>query len=170
MDLKLIKNLLTMISDSDVNEVSIEEGEFKIKIKKQPDVVQMRGPAPVNYMQLQENPAGHQNPALAAPAPAAVPAAAPAAETKAPSASPSSKTIIIKSPIVGTYYDSPAPDQDPYLQIGSTIKKGKTLCIIEAMKIMNEIESEYDGKVVNILVKNAQPVEFDQPLFEIDPA
>ena len=155
-----------MISDSDVNEVSIEEGEFKIKIKKQPDVVQMRGPAPVNYMQLQENPAGSQNPAVAAPAPAA----APVQEAKAPAASPSSKTITIKSPIVGTYYESPAPDQDPYLQIGSTIKKGKTLCIIEAMKIMNEIESEYDGKVVNILVKNAQPVEFDQPLFEIEPA
>lgn len=166
MDLKLIKNLLTMISDSDVNEVSIEEGEFKIKIKKQPDVVQMRGPAPVNYMQLSDNPAANQNPA----APAPVPEAAPASESKTPAASPSSKTIIIKSPIVGTYYESPAPDQDPYLQIGSTIKKGKTLCIIEAMKIMNEIESEYDGKIVNILVKNAQPVEFDQPLFEIDPA
>jgi acetyl-CoA carboxylase biotin carboxyl carrier protein len=166
MDLKLIKNLLTMISDSDVNEVSIEEGEFKIKIKKQPDVVQMRGPAPVNYMQLQDHPAGTPNPAGAAPAPST----ADEPVTKAPAASPSSKTIIIKSPIVGTYYESPAPDQDPYIQIGSTIKKGKTLCIIEAMKIMNEIESEYDGKVVNILVKNAQPVEFDQPLFEIDPA
>jgi acetyl-CoA carboxylase biotin carboxyl carrier protein len=168
MDLKLIKNLLTMISDSDVNEVSIEEGEFKIKIKKQPDVVQMRGPAPVNYMQLQDNPQGSQNPANTAPAPAA--AAAPATGTKAPAASPSSKTIIIKSPIVGTYYEASAPDQDAFVQVGSKISKGKTLCIIEAMKIMNEIESEYDGKIVNILVKNAQPVEFDQPLFEIDPA
>ncbi|TVQ13373.1 MAG: acetyl-CoA carboxylase biotin carboxyl carrier protein [Balneolaceae bacterium] len=166
MDLKLIKNLLTMISDSDVNEVSIEEGEFKIKIKKQPDVVQMRGPAPVNYMQLQDNPQASQNPANTAPAPAA----APETGTKAPAVSPSSKTIIIKSPIVGTYYEASAPDQDPFVQVGSKISKGKTLCIIEAMKIMNEIESEYDGKIVNILVKNAQPVEFDQPLFEIDPA
>jgi acetyl-CoA carboxylase biotin carboxyl carrier protein len=170
MDLKLIKNLLTMISDSDVNEVSIEEGEFKIKIKKQPDVVQMRGPAPVNYMQLQDNPQGSQSPANTASAPAPAAAAAPETGTKASAASPSSKTIIIKSPIVGTYYEASAPDQDPFVQVGSKISKGKTLCIIEAMKIMNEIESEYDGKIVNILVKNAQPVEFDQPLFEIDPA
>lgn len=169
MDLKLIKNLLTMISDSDVNEVSIEEGEFKIKIKKQPDVVQMRGSAPVNYMQLPDNPSVGQNPVAAAPS-APAPSAAPADETKTAKNEQSSKTVIIKSPIVGTWYEASAPDQDPFVQIGSKITKGKTLCIIEAMKIMNEIESEYDGKIVNILVNNAQPVEFDQPLFEIEPA
>lgn len=160
-----------MISDSDVNEVSIEEGEFKIKIKKQPDVVQMRGPAPVNYMQMQDNPPSGQNPAPAVQAaPSAPSTATAAAETRASEAADASKTVIIKSPIVGTWYESPAPDQEPYVQIGSKITKGKTLCIIEAMKIMNEIESEYEGKIVNILVKNAQPVEFDQPLFEIEPA
>jgi acetyl-CoA carboxylase biotin carboxyl carrier protein len=176
MDLKLIKSLLNMISDSDVNEVSIEEGDFKIKIKKQPDVVQAKGPAPVNYVQVPDY--GHPvaaNPgaAAAATAPSPAPASSPSSEpapAPAPAVSPSAKTIIIKSPIVGTYYESPAPDQDPYIQAGSAIRKGQTLCIIEAMKIMNEIESEYDGKIVNILVKNAQPVEFDQPLFEIEPS
>lgn len=158
-----------MISDSDVNEVSIEEGDFKIKIKKQPDVAQMRGPAPVNYMQLQDNPPVGQNPVAAAPA-APAPAAAPADEPKTAEKSGSAKTVIIKSPIVGTWYEASAPDQEAFVQIGSKITKGKTLCIIEAMKIMNEIESEYDGKIVNILVNNSQPVEFDQPLFEIEPA
>jgi acetyl-CoA carboxylase biotin carboxyl carrier protein len=163
MDLKLIKNLLNMISDSDVNEVSIEEGEFKIKIKKQPDVVQQRGNTPVSYIQAP----GTQ--AQAAPPPNPV-AESSTGETSSDTKGKSPGTIIIKSPIVGTFYEAPAPDLDPYVQPGSAIKKGETICIIEAMKIMNEIESEHDGKIVKILVNNAQPVEFDQPLFELDPS
>jgi acetyl-CoA carboxylase biotin carboxyl carrier protein len=158
MDLKLIKNLLTMISDSDVNEVSIEEGDFKIKIKKQSD-------QPAAREQVYYAPPAQQ----AAPAPAQAPAAsssAPAQEAK-PAAS---NGLTIKSPIVGTYYSKPSPDASPYIKVGDVVKKGQVLCIVEAMKIMNEIESEHDGKILEIHVQDSQPVEFDQPLFTIESA
>lgn len=163
MDLKVIKSLLNLISDSDVNEVSIEEGDFKIKIKKQPDVISKGGSAPV-YMPAP--PVAEvtvpQSPAPAAPAPApAAPPAAPAA---------SSNTTVIKSPIVGTFYASPSPSDPAFVKAGDTISKGDVLCIVEAMKIMNEIEAEVSGKIVKVLVENSQPVEYDQPLFEIEPA
>lgn len=158
MDLKHIKSLLQIISDADVNEVYIEEGDFKIKIKKRSDTpmvaAPVTAPTPVPTIQL---PAGV--PAAAAPPPA--PAPAPAAI---------GTTVKIKSPIVGTFYGSASPDAKPFVQVGDTITKGQPLCIIEAMKIMNEIEADVSGKVVAILVKNAQPVEYDQPLFEIEPA
>lgn len=160
MDLKLIKNLLNMISDSDVSEVSIEEGDFKIKIKKHGEPAAPR--EQVYYMP----PAAAPAPAPAAAAPQA-PAPSAAAESK-PAAS--SSGVIIKSPIVGTYYEAPSPESDPFIKVGDKVKKGDVLCIVEAMKIMNEIESEYDGTITKMLVSNSQPVEFDQPLFEIDPA
>ncbi len=155
MDLKHIKSLLQLISDADVNEVYIEEGDFKIKIKKRSETAYVSAPA--------------------APAPVAsvvVPAAAPAAPAAAPvAAAPVAvKTTPIKSPIVGTFYASGSPDAKPFVSVGDVISKGQPLCIIEAMKIMNEIESDVSGKVVAIHVKNGQPVEFDQPLFEIEPA
>ncbi len=162
MDLKLIKNLLNLISSSEVNEVIIEEGDFKIQIKKQAD---------------QAN--SNQQPVyISAPATAAAPVPQPAA-LSAPEASGSNnqetssaddKRTIIRSPIVGTYYGSPSPDADPFIKEGDTIARGDTLCIVEAMKIMNEIESEHAGKIIKILVDDGQPVEFDQPLFEIEPA
>ncbi len=168
MDLKLIKNLLNLISKSEVNEVTIEEGDFKIRIKKQADQI-AGGQTPI-YMPV---------PAPAATTAAAVPAPTlPAGETSAenPQADPQEagksggRHVIIHSPIVGTFYRSPSPDTAPFVTEGDTIGKGDTLCIVEAMKIMNEIESEYSGKIVRILVEDNQPVEFDQPLFEIEPA
>jgi acetyl-CoA carboxylase biotin carboxyl carrier protein len=158
MDLKLIKNLLNLIAESEVSEVSIEEGEFKIKVKKHAD-------APV-YASA---------PPMYAPAPAAAPApveiklpsAPPAAGQEPVAASQSSGGTIIKSPIVGTFYKAPSPDSPSFAEVGKVISKGDTLCIIEAMKIMNEIESEYSGTIVRIIAENGQPVEFDQPLFEI---
>jgi len=160
MDLKLIKNLLSMISDSDVNEVSIEEGDFKIKIKKQGEVTQPRE-------QVYYTPQPQQ-----APQPAQTTAAAPsspsATEQVSSEEKPSSNGITIKSPIVGTYYSKPSPDAKPFVSVGDTVKKGDVLCIVEAMKIMNEIESEHDGKITKILVQDSQPVEFDQPLFIIE--
>lgn len=157
MDLKTIKNLLNLISDSDVNEVSIEEGDFKIKIKKQPDVVNKGGSAPMYMSQPQTVEVPQQQPSTPAPAVSSAPA-------------PSSPKNIIKSPIVGTFYAASSPDDPAFVKPGDTISKGDVLCIVEAMKIMNEIESEVSGKIVNVLVENAQPVEYDQPLFEIEPA
>ena len=151
MDLKLIKNILDLISESDVNEVSIEEGDFKIKVKKQSDAV-----APVQYQ-------------ATVPQAAAAPAQPAATETKPEAAKSETKPAgdVVKSPIVGTFYEAPSPDSDPFIAVGQRVESGQTLCIIEAMKIMNEIEAEFSGTVEKILVSNASPVEFDQPLFII---
>jgi acetyl-CoA carboxylase biotin carboxyl carrier protein len=155
MDLKHIKSLLQLISEADVNEVYIEEGDFKIKIKKRSDAPLVAAPIP-------------------APAPATtvhLPAAAPVAAAPAASAPPAAaNTVLVKSPIVGTFYAAASPDAKPFVAVGDMVTKGQALCIIEAMKIMNEIESDVSGKVVAIRAKNAQPVEYDQPLFEIEPA
>src|SRR5690606_9102698 len=102
---------------------------------------------------------------------AAQPQAAPAATpTATPSSDDNSKYVTIKSPIIGTFYRKPSPDKQPFVEVGSTIQKGDVLCVIEAMKLFNEIESEYAGKIVKILVDDMSPVEFDQPLFLIDPS
>lgn len=156
MDLKLIKNILELISESDVNEVSLEEGDFKIKVKKQGEVQQ------VSYTQ----PAVPQHPAQpAAPAQPQQQASSPAEGAGSGEGQPAGDTVT--SPIVGTFYNSPDPDSDPFIKVGDKVSKGDTLCIIEAMKIMNEIEAEFSGTVQKILVEDAQPVEFEQPLFII---
>ncbi|MEQ9263666.1 MAG: acetyl-CoA carboxylase biotin carboxyl carrier protein [Balneolaceae bacterium] len=151
MDLKQIKKILDLISESEVNEVSIEEGDFKIKVKKTGTVEQVTYSQPLP------------------PAPVAQPAApastaAPAQET---TAAPAASGETVKSPIVGTFYEAASPDSDPFIKVGDKVKKGQTLCIIEAMKIMNEIESEFSGTVKEIIISDATPVEFDQPLFII---
>lgn len=155
MDLKHIKSLLQLISEADVNEVYIEEGDFKIKIKKRSDAPVYSAPAPAQAPVAS---------VVVPSAPAAQPASAPSPAAAA------STTSSIKSPIVGTFYSAASPDAKAFVSVGDVISKGQPLCIIEAMKIMNEIESDMSGKVVAILVKNGQPVEFDQPLFEIEPA
>lgn len=156
MDLKHIKSLLQLISEADVNEVYIEEGDFKIKIKKRSEATYVSAPAPA--------PAPAAAVVVPSAAPASVPAPAPVAASSAAS------TTSIKSPIVGTFYAAASPDAKAFVSVGDVISKGQPLCIIEAMKIMNEIEADMSGKVVAIHVKNGQPVEFDQPLFEIEPA
>lgn len=160
MDLKLVKNLLDLISKTELNEVSIEEGDFKLKVKKQSDA-----PAQAAPMQF-------QMPAQQAPAQPAQPeaAAAPAdtGSSEKKESQPDGETV--KSPIVGTFYESPSPDSDPFVKVGDTVQKGDTLCIVEAMKIMNEIEAEFSGTVQKLLVEDGQPVEYDQPLFIIKKA
>ncbi|MBO6524325.1 MAG: acetyl-CoA carboxylase biotin carboxyl carrier protein [Balneolaceae bacterium] len=153
MDLKQIKKILDLIAESEVDEVSIEEGDFKIKVKKTGTVEQ------VTYTQ----PMVHAAPA-AAPQPTAP---APAAQESSESAKPAATGDTVKSPIVGTFYEASSPDSDPFVKVGDKVSKGDTLCIIEAMKIMNEIEAEFSGTVQEILVSDATPVEFDQPLFTI---
>lgn len=153
MDLKLIKNLLDLIANSEVNEVSIEEGEFKIKIKKKEDVEQVAIP------QFQM--------------PSSAPPPQPVSGTEQPSGQFNPDTgekfdgNVVRSPIVGTFYRSPSPDSDPFVKIGDNVEEGQTLCIIEAMKIMNEIESEFAGEIKKIIVDDGDPVEYDQPLFII---
>ena len=157
MDLKLVKNIITLISESDVDEVSIEEGEFKISVKKRSDnAVQT-----VHYQMPQQQ-------AQPAPAQSAAPSQ-PSSTQSSDSSDSGSKAdgVVVKSPIVGTFYEAASPDSDPYVKVGDKVKEGQTLCIVEAMKIMNEIESEFSGTVQEIIANNGSPVEFDQPLFII---
>jgi acetyl-CoA carboxylase biotin carboxyl carrier protein len=159
MDLKLVKKLLDMISDTELNEVSIEEGDFKLKVKKISD---SPAAAPMQ-VQMPTQPAAAAQP-QAAPAPQ--PAAA-GTETKESGGGDQPDGDVVKSPIVGTFYEAPSPDSDPFVKVGDSVKQGDTLCIVEAMKIMNEIEAEFAGTVQKVLVNDGQPVEFDQPLFII---
>jgi acetyl-CoA carboxylase biotin carboxyl carrier protein len=157
MDLKEIQNLIKFVSNSGVAEVKLEMDDVKITIK-----TTVEGTSPeITY--LQQAPVAQAAP-QAAPAPvASAPvAAAPAAEN--------SNYITVKSPMIGTFYRKPSPDKPMFVEVGSTISKGDTLCVIEAMKLFNEIESEVSGKIVKILVDDMSPVEFDQPLFIVDPS
>ena len=153
MDIRKIKKLIEMLEVSGIAELEITEGEESVRISR--------------YGQTPPMPAMPYPPQaynITAPAPAA--AAAPAAE-----AAPAGKTApdgkIIRSPMVGTFYNAPAPDADPFVKLGDDIKAGDTVCIIEAMKMFNRIEADFGGKIVEILVENGQPVEYDEPLFVV---
>lgn len=158
MKAKEIRDLIDFISGSGLDEVNIETEEFKISVKRASQQVTVSAPAP----------------AAAAPAPTPVAAPAPAATTPAaapaPAASNDANLITIKSPMIGTFYRSSNPESAPFASVGDSISTGDTVCIIEAMKLFNEIESEVSGKIVKVLVENAQPVEYDQPLFLVDPS
>ncbi len=160
MDIKQIQDLIKFVSKSGVNEVSIEEKDFKITIKtnQEPTYVTASVPAPQVVQAAAPQAAAPAAPAAASPAPAA------------PAADDSSKYITIKSPIIGTFYRSPGPDKPSFVNVGDEITSGKVICIVEAMKLFNEIEAEVSGKIVKILVEDSQPVEYDQPLFLVDPS
>ncbi len=154
MDIKEIQELIKFVAKSGVSEVSIDRKDFKITIKaagNAPMMVTTTVPAAAAVQQL-----------AAAPV-AAAPAAA------APAAAEESNLITIKSPMIGTFYRSSSPDKASFVNVGDEIGTGKVVCIIEAMKLFNEIESEISGKIVKILVDNASPVEYDQPLFLVEP-
>jgi acetyl-CoA carboxylase biotin carboxyl carrier protein len=160
MNLEEIKDLIKLVSKTGIGKVKIESEGFKISINggstnsgEQPIIVQ----APASQ------------PFVAAPIAAPVVAATPAAPV-AISESDDAKYVTIKSPMIGTFYRTPGPDKDPFVNVGSTIQAGSKLCIIEAMKTFNEIEAEISGKIVKVLVDNATPVDYDQPLFLVDPA
>ncbi|MFT3793691.1 acetyl-CoA carboxylase biotin carboxyl carrier protein [Flavobacterium sp.] len=161
MDLKEIQNLIKFVSNTGVAEVKLEMDNVKVTIR-----TTLEGNTPeITY--VQQAPAQQALPQAAAPV-AAAPAAAPAAPAAA--ADDNSKYVTIKSPIIGTFYRKPAPDKPMFVEVGSTVAKGDVLCVIEAMKLFNEIESEVSGKIVKILVDDSSPVEFDQPLFLVDPS
>jgi len=156
MDIKQIQELIKFVSRSGVNEVAIEQENFKITIKtnQAPTIVQATVPAQI--------------------APAVAPTAAapqPVAPTEINSApvEDTSKYITVKSPMIGTFYRSASPDKPSFANVGDEISVGKVICIIEAMKLFNEIESEVSGRIVKVLVENASPVEYDQPLFLVEP-
>ena len=159
MDLKEIQNLIKFVSNSGVAEVKLETGEIKITIR-----TTLEGNSPdITY--VQQAPMQQAIPQAAAPVAPAAPAtpAAPAADDNA-------KYVTIKSPMIGTFYRKPAPDKAPFVEVGASIGKGDVLCVVEAMKLFNEIEAEISGKIVKILVDDMSPVEFDQPLFLVDPS
>jgi acetyl-CoA carboxylase biotin carboxyl carrier protein len=155
-----IKEIVELIAERGLQGLELERAGFRLKI----DGKAASAPAPV----VAAAPTAAPVAAAAAPAAApAAPAAAPAAPAPEAAAAPEEDLYRIKSPIVGTFYRSPSPDASAFVQVGDKIKKGQTLCIVEAMKLMNEIESDVDGEVVEILPENAQAVEFDEPLFAI---
>ncbi|AZI33052.1 acetyl-CoA carboxylase biotin carboxyl carrier protein [Kaistella carnis] len=160
MDIKDIQNLIKFVSKAEVSEVKYKTKDFEITIK-----TPLAG-SETNYM---TSPAVyHTAPQQAqAPAPAA---SAPAASSPEVKAEDDSKFVTIKSPMIGTFYRKPAPDKDLFVNVGDEISEGKVVCVIEAMKLFNQIESEISGKIVKVLVDDATPVEYDQPLFLVDPS
>ena len=160
MELKEIQNLIKFVAKSGVNEVHVEMGETKVTIKTGGDVVQ------------------HvvATPATIEASPASPPVATPVTPVESASAAPAivatenDNHITIKSPIIGTFYRKPSPDKPNFAELGDQVSEGQVLCVVEAMKLFNEIESEVSGTIVKILVDDSSPVEFDQPLFVIDPS
>ena len=169
-----IQELIKLINKSNLTEFKLKEGDFELSIRTKkygrarardiqalqqaaPQVVSVPTPVPAMPMQA------------AAPAPVAPPSPAVEAAPVAAEAPKSSNNLIIKSPIVGTFYRSSGPDKESYVGIGSIVEVGTVVCIVEAMKLFNEIESEVSGKIVNILIDNESPVQYDQPLFEVEP-
>ena len=152
MDLRKLKTLIDLVAESDIAELEVTEGESKVRIVKSSAM-------PQNQVVMMPSHGAQQYAPSAAPA---APVAAPAAEVPA---EPTGH--IVKSPMVGTFYRSSAPGSAPFIEVGSTVKEGDTLCIIEAMKLLNEIDADKSGTVTQILVENGQPVEFGQPLFVI---
>jgi acetyl-CoA carboxylase biotin carboxyl carrier protein len=162
MDLKEIQNLIKFVSNSGVAEVKLETGDVKITIR-----TTLEGNSPdITYVQQAPMQQAIQQAPQVAPA-AIAPVAATPADTVAED---NSKYITIKSPMIGTLYRKPSPDKPMFVEVGSTINKGDVVCVIEAMKLFNEIESEISGKIVKVLVDDSSPVEFDQPLFLVDPS
>jgi acetyl-CoA carboxylase biotin carboxyl carrier protein len=154
MDLRKLKTLIDLVAESDIAELEVTEGEGKVRIVKSSAL-------PQNQVVMMPQQAMHAAAPLAAPVAPAV--AAPAAATAAPAI----EGHVVKSPMVGTFYRASAPGAKPFIDVGSSVKAGDTLCIIEAMKLLNEIDSDTEGTVKQILVENGQPVEYGQPLFVI---
>ncbi|MCH2194252.1 acetyl-CoA carboxylase biotin carboxyl carrier protein [Kordia sp.] len=166
MDLKEIQSLIKFVAKSGASEVKLEMEDVKITIKTGSG--DSKGEMTTVVQQIPM--AGIPQPAPAPAVPVAVQPAAPAA-TEAPApANDDSKYVTIKSPIIGTFYRKPSPDKPAFVEVGDSVSEGSVLCVIEAMKLFNEIESEVSGKIVKVLVDDSSPVEFDQPLFLVDPS
>jgi len=158
MKAKEIKDLIDFISATGLEEVNIETEEFKVSVKRSQDTpsgtVTVAAPAPV----------------AAAPAPVVPPPTPSPAAPKEETSTASANTVTVKSPMIGTFYRSANPESAPFVSVGDKVSAGQTVCIIEAMKLFNEIESDVSGTIVKVLVDNSSPVEYDQPLFEVEPS
>lgn len=161
MNQKELKELIEFLIEKDIAEFELERGDVKVKVKRAGE----HAAAPPPHMAFVHHTPAPGMPMAAPEAPAAAPAAPQAPPAKAPAAE--EDLHLVKSPIVGTYYESPSPGAPPFLKVGDVVEAGQILCIIEAMKLMNEIESDVAGEVVKKLVTNGQPVEYGQPLFAI---
>lgn len=154
-----IRDLIDFIAESGLNEVNVETKELKLYVKREPDQKILKSSAPVLAAPVAA-------PVAAAPAPTVV---APKVEKSETPVAVGKKTADIKSPMIGTFYRSGSPENPPFVSVGDKVTKGQTVCIIEAMKLFNEIESEVSGTIVKVMVENAQPVEYDQVLFVVEP-
>jgi acetyl-CoA carboxylase biotin carboxyl carrier protein len=168
IELDFLRGLIEAVDQSGIDSLEINRAGTRIRIAKTPTVAPMAFPP-----MMPQSPAMSTPPALPAADPAAAATAAPpggSAEPGAPAAAPASNLVDIKSPMVGTFYRAPAPDAPAYVEVGSQVSKGQTLCILEAMKLMNELECEVDGVIRQILIEDADPVEFGQVLFRVEPS
>ena len=154
MDIRKVKKLIELLEESDISEIEIQEGEESVRISRHPNGIPM-----ASYPSPQYAPQAPQ-----APAPAAAPSPA---EAEPESAASAYRGVTVNSPMVGTFYRSPAPGSKSFVEIGDSVKKGDTICIVEAMKMMNQIEADRDGVIEAILVEDGEPVEFDQPMLSI---
>ncbi|OIN96515.1 acetyl-CoA carboxylase, biotin carboxyl carrier protein [Candidatus Desantisbacteria bacterium CG1_02_38_46] len=165
MNLKELRDIIQIIQEADIDELEIEREGVRIRIKKRPGESSRLSqsiptvpvvPAPIQPSISTSVPQTPETQSVSAPVP-------PQAKTEG------KELVSVISPMVGTFYRTPGPDADPYVELGSIVKKGQVVCIVEAMKLMNEIESEVDGKIVKILIENGQPVEYGQVLFQVEP-
>ncbi|MGM0615602.1 MAG: acetyl-CoA carboxylase biotin carboxyl carrier protein [Pseudomonadota bacterium] len=154
MDIRKVKKLIELLEESDISEIEIQEGEESVRISRHPNGIPM-----ASYPSPQYAPQAAQ-----APAPASAPSPA---EAEPESAASAYRGVTVNSPMVGTFYRSPAPGSKSFVEIGDSVKKGDTICIVEAMKMMNQIEADRDGVIEAILVEDGEPVEFDQPMLSI---
>jgi len=161
MDFKQIQELIKLVNKSNIGEVTVEEKGFKITVKQKEEHIHQVVSAPVNAQSFQ--------PVYAPPQATVAPVATGNGKSKSQDTI-SDNLVTIKSPMIGTFYRSSAPDKPAFVNVGDETEPGKVVCIIEAMKLFNEIESEVKGKIVKVLVEDASPVEFDQPLFLVDPS
>lgn len=159
MDFKQIQDLIKLINKSNIGEIKVEQGDFKITIRQKEDKYISVASSQAPMQMMPSMPVQQQ---VAAPPAASTEKAAPSVKEE--------NLVTIKSPMIGTFYRKPSPDKPLFVEVGDDVQVGKVVCIIEAMKLFNEIESEVSGKVVKILVEDATPVEYDQPLFLVDPS
>jgi acetyl-CoA carboxylase biotin carboxyl carrier protein len=165
MDFKQIQELIKMVNKSNIGELTVEQKDFRVTIKQKEDKVTQFGNAPVqqisNYPQIPQHIPAHMSEG---------PTVSKQSGTEGGAETTVSNTITIKSPMIGTFYRRSSPDKPNFVDIGTEINPGKVVCIIEAMKLFNEIESEIKGKIIKVLVEDASPVEYDQPLFLVEPS
>ena len=163
MDFKQIQELIKMINKSNIGELTVEQKDFRITIKQKEEQVTHVVSAPMQSMPVLAQAPHHTSPS------AQTQAAATADKSKSPSEVSADHYVTIKSPMIGTFYRRSSPDKPAFAEVGDEVTPGKVVCIIEAMKLFNEIESEIKGKIVKVLVEDASPVEYDQPLFLVEP-